>query len=175
MKKIVYFHGYGSNAKTSKVDRIKQFFGDKAKVFAYDIDVDPRIAEFELYPQIMNMLLDDVNSQDELIFIGTSLGAYWAYSAAHVFGAKCVLLNPSLNPALSLHKYGVSDEICEQYSNYGKEENRYKKCKVYLAENDEVIDFTKFSKFLSTSDVTYVKNETHRFHGDAFEMVLSEL
>jgi predicted esterase YcpF (UPF0227 family) len=175
MKKIVYFHGYGSSAKSDKVDRIKRFFGSSADVFAYDINVDPSIAEFELYPQIMDMLLDDVNSQDELIFIGTSLGAYWAYDAAQVFGAKCVLLNPSLDPFNSLQKYGVSSEIRHQYFNYSNESNFYKKCKVYLAENDEVIDFTKFSKFLSTSDVTMVKNETHRFNGEAFEMVLSEL
>lgn len=174
-KLIYYFHGFGSNANSDKIQRIEDFFGGSADVMSYDININPEIAFDELSERIMDDLVGRIHSNDNIIFIGTSLGAYWAYRLAVSFGVTCVMLNPSLNPKESLKKYNVPSTVCDMYEGIHTLNKVYPLCRVYIAENDEVIDYAKFKPFLDSVDVVRVAGESHRFNGPAFERVLADI
>ena len=62
MKKIiVYCHGFGSSAKTDKVERLKVV--KDSEVYAWDIDIDPRVSIDALTKSIDDILLTDLKNQ----------------------------------------------------------------------------------------------------------------
>lgn len=162
MKKIiVYCHGFGSSAKTDKVERLKVV--KDSEVYAWDIDIDPRVSIDALTKSIDDILLTDLNGLGELVFVGTSLGAWYAAVLAVMYDAKAFLINPSVDPNNSLEKYGVAEDIRMWYTPMPTP----RKATVILSENDEVLDFTDVHWKLP---VILVNNESgHRFNGPEFE------
>ena len=133
---IVYFHGYGSSAKTEKVALLREAF-PAADVRAWDIDIDPRVAELSLNEEIVKALVEYGEEEVRLIFIGTSLGAWWAQRLGKQFHqAATILFNPSVNPAATLGRYGVPDEICSMYEHLEYSQTDV----VYFDPHDPVLD-----------------------------------
>ena len=101
---IVYFHGYGSSPNSDKVAALRAGLKDRAKVYAYPADIDPEIAKAELTREIDSMLAGHRNAatQDSVIFIGTSLGGWWASELGESYGIPAIVINPSCNPTSSL-------------------------------------------------------------------------
>jgi len=157
-KLIVYCHGYGSGTKSTKLKALKTA-GFNAHCF--QADVDPTKAFFDLTNKIDNLLIDHLNQDVELVFVGTSLGGWTAAKLAKLYKAKAIIINPSVDPATSLLKYGVSKDICEKYSVFAPHEEH----KYFFAKYDEVIDNQTFSKNLTDAgfDVTIVADADHRF------------
>ena len=169
-KLIIYCHGYGSNAKSSKLEQLKNA-GFEA--YCFDADINPVKAFESLTEEIDMVLIDKLHHRDfELIFIGTSLGGWTASKLAELYSAKSIIINPSINPKTSLLKYGVSEEICNLYEPI----NWSKNAKYYFAENDEIIDSTETRKNLINDgfDVTVVPNSDHRFDKQ-FELIIEYL
>ncbi|MDD2775927.1 MAG: hypothetical protein PHU06_08225 [Gallionella sp.] len=93
-----------------------------------------------------------------MIFIGTSLGGFWAHYFAQRFGAACIMVNPSMNPAEK-----VAARVGKTYENYktgefftvtadyitgfarcqSEAENLHRATSIhlFLAEDDDVIDY----------------------------------
>jgi alpha/beta superfamily hydrolase len=157
-KLIVYCHGYDSGANTGKLKALKSA-GFNAHCF--QADVDPVEALTYLTNKIDNLLIDHLNQDIELVFVGTSLGGWTASRLSKLYKAKAVIINPSVDPANSLLKYGVSKDICEKYSVFAPHEGH----KYFFAKYDEVIDNQIFSKNLTDAgfDVTIVADADHRF------------
>ena len=66
----------------------------------------------------------DIDRETEVpVFVGTSLGAYWAYRFATAFNSHFVVANPSFFPKESLKKY-LNDE--EVYIDFGGNEHVFK-------------------------------------------------
>lgn len=169
---IVYFHGYGSNPKSHKVAMLKSL--PNVEVFAYTANIDPDIAVTEVSENIDRMLLDDTVNDVNIIFIGTSLGAWLASKLAYTYCVKTVLINPSVTPHITLKRYGIPDDICNKYTPLIPSFTD----KFIFAEDDVVIDNTAFRNFLITTgyDVTVVPSGGHRFSGDTFKQyVMDEL
>ena len=89
MKKvIVYCHGYASSNKTDKVFRLKKMLPD-AEVHAWNIAIDPEISipyltgKIDLDILATNPLEENIN----LIFVGTSLGGWYASKLADIYKA----------------------------------------------------------------------------------------
>ena len=160
-KVVIYCHGYGSSAKTDKVDRLR-VGKNVANVYAFDINIDPRISVPYLENCVENICLEP-NEDVEFVFVGTSLGAWYAAVLADMFNSKAILVNPCLDPHNSLKKYGVSEEVRKWYTPMPNPS----KAEVILSENDEVLDFSNVSWKLP---VVLVNNESgHRFNGPEFE------
>jgi predicted esterase YcpF (UPF0227 family) len=157
-KLIVYCHGYGSGTKSTKLKALKTA-GFNAHCF--QADVHPDKAMIHLTKKIDNLLIDHLNQDVELVFVGTSLGGWTAAKLAKLYKAKAIIINPSVDPATSLLKYGVSKDICEKYSVFAPHEGH----KYFFAKYDEVIDNQTFSKNLTDAgfDVTIVSDADHRF------------
>jgi predicted esterase YcpF (UPF0227 family) len=96
--KIVYLHGFGSQGKSVKSDQLRAKFGD-AHVVSPNLPPDP---------DRVKMILDQIvqsNSDWPMIFVGTSLGGFYAKWAAHHFDCPAVMVNPAVHPSKTLYQY----------------------------------------------------------------------
>lgn len=165
---VVYFHGYGSSPNTDKVAALRDGLG--VPVHAFPIDVDPDVARAQLTHNIDMLLLDDMHAPDRVVFVGTSLGGWWASEMADLYGVPAVVINPSRDPARTLDRYGVPELTRAKYSPIKMSiDNVY-----FFAERDDVIDNTKLREVLLTHGYEVYVDETadHRFNGKPFERVI---
>ena len=159
---VVYCHGYGSSATTDRVQKLRDFGFD---VFAWDIGIDPSVSMPILEDKIDDLLIDHINDDVNLVFVGTSLGCWYASKLADAYGSKAILINPSYTPSKRLIEYGVPDEIAKKYTDTIINENDI----VVVARDDEVIDHTG-RDFSKAKSVIY-STGGHRFNGPEFDMV----
>ena len=103
MTKIFYINGFGGGGPSPKLEALQAAFPGQV-VAPY---VPARIPEAKA--QIQRWLAS-IDPSEEIIFVGTSLGAFWATHFSSQYRCKAVLLNPSLNPGKTLAKY-VGQEI----------------------------------------------------------------
>lgn len=150
---IVYLHGFGSSGNSAKVDALVAKFGAD-QVFAPDLPIDPSEVA-KIIGDKINHWYKTRNSIDKLVFVGTSLGAFYASFFAHTYDAPAVIVNPSIRPNESL-----VDKVGRNVNNVTKEEfwvtiahldklkfmreyltHRYKGVLIHLfvAKDDEVI------------------------------------
>jgi predicted esterase YcpF (UPF0227 family) len=161
-KIVIYCHGYNSAPNSSKTERLSAEF----ETHAWHIDVDPSVSILFLEKMIDNLLLDHINEDIQLVFVGTSLGAWYAARLAESYGAKSVLINPSIDPQTSLQKYVLGIDIRMKYDT---KINFNKNTKVFIGTNDEVLSFDGVD--FGDADVEYVKAD-HRFAGEEFNKVI---
>ena len=163
MKKvIIYCHGYNSSAQSDKVKRLTA----AGEVFAWDINIDPEVSLNDLEQKMDDLLISKMNEDFMLVFVGTSLGAWYASKLADIYAAYAVLINPAINPKTSLAKYGIEESVLNNYLNpifFCTDD------KVFIGTEDEVIDFSNVN--FGPANVEYVKAK-HRFNGPEFEMVV---
>lgn len=93
--KIVYLHGFGSVGSGPKYDALVAAFGAD-NVISPDLPNDPNDVE--------SIIDDIVRSIGDfpVMFVGTSLGGFWANYAAQKWDAQCILVNPSLTPSITM-------------------------------------------------------------------------
>lgn len=173
MKKylIFYFHGYNSSPATDKVARLKSVFPD---TYAFDINIDPDISLSHLENNIDLTLMDHeyLNLHDlEIVFIGTSLGAWYASKLADKYNVRSILINPCYDPTNSLKKFGVSEHIRNKYVPI----DWIKDAVYYIAKNDEVIDFNPVKDNLNNLNTFWIDNANHRFNGPEFEKMMNDI
>lgn len=164
-KTVIYFHGYGSSPNTDKVKLLKEQFHT---VLAFPIDVDPDVSIPYLEKQIDNFLVSNINSQSEIIFVGTSLGAWYAGRMASLFGVRCVLINPCYSQHAVKIDLGIPEEIKAKYGELGF--SYPYNAQFFIAEDDEVINFEEFKD--NVKKITWVENAGHRFNGPEFQQVI---
>ena len=105
---IFLFHGYGSSADTSyTVNAIEKVLYEVSHVdYGSIVRIDYPSTDFTAIHDIIEQQLDDsgvYTRPSELIFIGTSFGAFWArYFANEYKGDSLIMLNPQLDPVLSM-------------------------------------------------------------------------
>lgn len=95
MATIFYFHGFGSTGEGPKVDSLRQALPNHT-IVAPDIPSNPKVAV-----TVLSKLIREAASYP-VVFIGTSLGGFWANYMAQKFDAPAVIVNPSTNPAASM-------------------------------------------------------------------------
>lgn len=94
---FVYLHGFNS-AYDPYAEKVKDLsiIGTVSGI-TYDT--------FGTYDEIKSYLISQVPSEKEIIFVGTSLGAYWASEMGKHFGVPSILINPCYDPANMLARY----------------------------------------------------------------------
>lgn len=166
MKTIVYFHGYDSNSNTSKVARLRSRFEN---VFCWDTDIDLDISMPFIENKIMyDILLERIHAPMDLIFVGTSLGAWWAGTLAKQYDAKAFLINPSFEPSKTLTRYNVSSEISKKYKNLEISDNH----KYFIGLKDDVLDYTDVQNKMKNVEFF---DADHRFNGPEFDIVMNRI
>lgn len=164
---IFYFHGYNSSPNTDKVSRLKQILN--SDVFAFNINIDPVIALSNLKENITNALLDCIGNFGPVIFVGTSLGAWYAAELTTYFAVdQTILINPCFDPGRLLKKYNVDQNILDKYSSIGPIvfNQLYQ---VVIGNQDEVINYNTCN--FGNARV-YHYDGSHRFNGPEFDNVI---
>lgn len=170
MKVVVYCHGYGSSPDSAKVSYLRETFD---RVIAVSLDIDPDVAMASLEEAYLDYCLEDPHSEDSVVVVGTSLGAWHAARFAVKYDKRAILINPSFNPGVSLAKYGVSEEMLEKYSPmpipvYSE---------FYFSEEDDVIPNEEIRLTFETMGypVTVVPGASHRFDGEHFKKAIESV
>lgn len=168
---VVYFHGYGSSPNSQKVLTLREQLN--CPVYCFPADVDPQKAVDLISYNIDLVLLEDMHKDDQLLFIGTSLGGWLASKMAAMYKVPAIIINPSTNPRESLKKYGVAPAILEKYDELVlSDKNTY-----FFADKDEVIDHTAIRKELTDKGIMFnvAFDADHRYQGPAFDRVIQHI
>ena len=163
---IFYFHGYGSSPNSDKVARLKEHF---PFVYAFPIDIDPDVSLPYLKKEIEKTRLKHVASESvDLVFVGTSLGGWYASELAHPFDCDAVIINPAYAPQHTLPELGVPSEVRAKYHDMVYPP----KTKYFIGRQDEVIDFEPITGKLKRLNTLWVEGAGHRFNGKEFDLVI---
>lgn len=175
---IFYIHGFNSlSTGSKKIEDFSKFLGQE--VIPLDYDSCKHYEE-----NITNMTLKIVDSAlngyghckdkyNEDIFIGTSLGGFYAANLASIFNGTAIMLNPALNPKETLHKYigiqknyttGMISEFKQEHVNSYKNICIPKHSYFILNTGDEVISsFETIEKIDGKYKYVLFPGGTHRF------------
>lgn len=157
---IFYFHGYNStgNSRTSTI--IRDSYPN------YDI-ISPAYNTKNAYlgvKELTPILEDTIRNYDNVYLVGSSLGGFMANYFSNKFSLPVVLVNPCLDPVISLDKYPISDNInLESYRNYYLEDGHGISKVVVLGRKDDIIKFdTYMDRFLNRYKIFINDNMGHR-------------
>ena len=125
---------------------------------------------------IMDVYTETQHSDNELLFVGTSLGAWYAGWLAMKFYTTAVLINPRYSNKDFKTESTLPEDVRKLYDGYPF---LYPpQTKFFIDPNDEVIDMTNLieelkytEKFLKYKP-EYVLGATHRFNGEPFQKVI---
>ena len=96
---IFYLHGFGSVGRSAKSDALRREFGSE-NVLSPDLPLDPAKVR-DLINGMMRQL--DHKTQAPVVFVGTSLGGFYANYFAQKWDCPAVLVNPATVPSRSLY------------------------------------------------------------------------
>ncbi|MFA7408576.1 MAG: YqiA/YcfP family alpha/beta fold hydrolase [Anaerolineaceae bacterium] len=171
MHTFVYLHGFNSafNHESDKV-QLLQNLGHTLGI-TYDT--------FLGYEEIRGSLKSRVGYLDNPVFVGTSLGGYWAAKMGEELFAPSVIINPCWDPHSALKKYvgipqtnyvtGEKDILSPTvpasyvYKHLSGKRNVYLNPLVLLDEGDEVISSKETAKQLRGYPMISFPGGNHRF------------
>ena len=169
--KIIYVNGFMGGGPSAKIDALQKEFGEENVLNPY---IPARMED------ALNVIADVINRipcHEDVIFVGTSLGGFIAAYAAYLYGCKSVLLNPCLNPNISLLKHVgkiVDDKLftkedCVNYEYYKTRVERLDyPCIVLCEEGDDVIPYTDVIRNINDNfkfkpEIRVFADGNHRF------------
>jgi predicted esterase YcpF (UPF0227 family) len=172
----VYLHGFNSgyDPDTPKAQALSTI-GD-----VIGVTYDSFATYQEIFEQISHEVFTQVHDRHDIVFIGTSLGGFWAAEMGRRFGVPSVIINPCHDPYAMLRKYvgeiltnyvtGVTNvltnEVVETYPTFGiTGENRaFGFLPLVLIDmGDEVIDSAETFKTLKGFPTMVWQDGSHRF------------
>jgi hypothetical protein len=106
-KTVLYFHGFKSTSNSQKAISFKKNIIKKTK--KTKIIIPNLHNEFDKAHEQINKLIQDNNN---IVFMGSSLGGYYASYFAQKNSSKAVLINPAIPP---LHNF---EEFLGENANY---------------------------------------------------------
>lgn len=173
---IVYLHGFNSayNPDSDKIAALSKL--DTVYPLSYN--------SFDTYTNILEYILTKTKHLENLVFVGTSLGGFYAAACASALGVPCVLINPVTRGSfvqnngilikdIPMTNYvtgevnTVTQTMIDSYENLDIKELHYE-CKpmLVLDMGDELIDsqntLDHLKSIVSNSSVNY-PGGSHRF------------
>ncbi len=136
-KNIFYFHGFASSADSTKAIAFNDFIKEKfPNIYLHIPNIDNSIEES--FIQLEKLIGEN---EGDRLFIGSSLGGFYASYFAEKFDQKAVLINPASNPYLGMEMY------------LGKNTNYSTNEEFYLSKKDiEILKLNNVSKINSPSN-----------------------
>tara|TARA_R110000868_G_scaffold304307_1_gene564821 strand:+ start:279 stop:875 length:597 start_codon:yes stop_codon:yes gene_type:complete len=173
---IVYLHGFNSayNPDSDKIVALSKL--DKVYPLSYN--------SFDTYDNILDDIITKTKHLENLVFVGTSLGGFYAAACASALGVPCVLINPVSRGSfvqnngifikdVPMTNYvtgqvnAVTQTMIDSYINLDIKELHYE-CKplLLLDMEDELIDSQNtldHLKSIVSSSSVYYEGGSHRF------------
>lgn len=97
---IIYIHGFKSSGESDKSEQLKKYFskyGSKVNIISPTLSPNPKEAISTLSSIIKG-------TKGPVILVGTSLGGFYAIYCSVRFDVPAFIINPSLEPHISLAK-----------------------------------------------------------------------
>lgn len=173
----VYLHGFNSaydpaSIKVHVLSSLGEVFGVTYNTFG-------------TYEEIFSEISSQVPNE-EVVFVGTSLGGFWAAEMAKHFGMPSVIINPCLDPNTALRKYvgepvtnyvtgdsmTLNEAAVDSYQTQVSKDTAFLPL-VLLDMGDEVIDSFETRQTLTGFPMVHYAGGSHRF--DHMEDALEEI
>ncbi len=182
---LIYIHGFHSSPLSIKAQQTKQYLQrcrPEVAFIAPQLAVHPEPA----IEQLKTLLLE--NKHRQIALMGSSLGGFFALYLGQQFGLRTVLINPSVNPDVTIAQY-----LGEQIQPYTQERyelneghmqtltsmqvnlqpHEYQNFMLMLQTGDETLDFRQASARLSSMRAIIEYGGDHSFIN--FERWLPEI
>jgi predicted esterase YcpF (UPF0227 family) len=173
--KIVYLHGFGSQGVSAKSAQLRATFGD-VHVESPNLPMDPDQVKKIIDHIVMS------NKDWPLIFVGTSMGGFYAKWAAHHYDCPAVIVNPAVHPSKTLYQFlgtntnhatGAKFELTQSELNKLDQMEHESQgtsgglLHVFVAKDDELIPHTDVLTALPHTVHTHVsKTGGHRYESE---------
>ena len=172
-KTILYLHGFASSSNSNKAKILKKYISKNyknAEIIIPNIDNNFKLAVNQIHD-----LID--NAKHPIVFIGSSLGGYYASYFSSKFKTKSVLINPAIPPLKDFEMYLGENENYStgekfiitpediryirkmSYKKYSNAENTY----VLLESGDEVLNYKETTKYFSGSYLDIIYGGSHSY------------
>jgi predicted esterase YcpF (UPF0227 family) len=150
--KILYIHGFGSNANGTKVSQLRNYCEQHAVATVHCQSIDyQQVGPDEAVRRLKDAIrtLAQADPAESLCIIGSSLGGFYALQMQMAFGLPTVVLNPSLTPAQTMTGRGLAAELISGYkqmqeSLHGR---TFPDVRCIICEDDEVLDHSGIEAF----------------------------
>ncbi len=174
---IIYLHGFASAGFGAKAQKFLEYFEDE--IITPTLPTIPNLAIATLEQLIEAFLNRDI----KVSLIGSSLGGYYALHLANKYDLKAVLINPAVNPCITLdeNREYEDDFVINYYdkSRFEFTQNHINSLKNYevlflknpnnfltlLQEGDEVLDFNEAAEKLEETNLQIEEGGNHSFVG----------
>jgi predicted esterase YcpF (UPF0227 family) len=126
---IFYIHGFNSGPKPSKAIEINEIVSANLITLSYDSSFECLYNINDLIYQVKDALGEKENlspllasesnvnfdpllnqKNEDIIFMGTSLGGFYAKRLAEYFRTYCVMINPVIDPIMELRRF-IGDHV----------------------------------------------------------------
>ncbi len=169
---IIYIHGFGSSGLGVKANLFRQYFNQKGVQFlAPSLSYVPQLA--------IQTLTELAKCCKNPVFIGSSLGGFYALYLADRFDSKAVLINPSLYAESTLRRhikgyatnfYDLSrfewnDSHLAMLKEYKVAKPKEENLMLLLQKGDDIIDYKEALALLPNAKAVVEEGGSHSFDG----------
>ena len=187
---ILYLHGFQSSALSIKGQQLLAYcqMNTQHTVHLPDLNMSPL--------DVMKTLSTKIDSLDDVVLIGSSLGGFYATQLVAKYGVPAVLINPAMRPWHLFRQLFGADQLPYAVSSlWSLDEMQLDqleamavpcvqeadKVLVLLQQGDEVLDYREAERYYSTaSHRSLIMTEMHGNHAmenfaDKIPMILAFL
>jgi len=182
-KTILYFHGFASSSDSNKAKALKGYISKNyrdAEIIIPDLDNNFKSAVGQIHK-----LID--SAKNPIVFMGSSLGGYYASYFSTKLKTKSVLINPAIPPLKDFEMYLGKNENYStgekfiitsediryirkiSYKKYANAGNTY----VLLESGDEVLNYKETAKYFRGSYIDIIYGGSHSY--ESFENKLKNI
>tara|TARA_B100000963_G_scaffold26697_1_gene19944 strand:- start:1084 stop:1659 length:576 start_codon:yes stop_codon:yes gene_type:complete len=172
-KSILYFHGFASSSNSNKAKDLKKYISrnyKNAEIIIPDLNNNFKCAVSQIH-ELIN------SAKYPIVFMGSSLGGYYASYFSTKLKTKSVLINPAIPPLKDFEMYlgenknystGEKFKITQEdiryirkisYKKFSNAENTY----VLLESGDEVLNYKETAKYFSGAYLDVIYGGSHSY------------
>ncbi len=170
---VLYFHGFASSSNSNKAKVLKKYISENyksAEIIIPDLDNNFKLAVSQIHILINR-------AKYPIVFVGSSLGGYYASYFSTKLKTKSVLINPAIPPLKDFEiylgenenyitgkKFTITPEDIRyirkmSYKKYTNAENTY----VLLESGDEVLKYKETAKYFRGSYLDIIYGGSHSY------------
>ena len=180
VKTILYFHGFASSSDSEKAKIMKKHISKVSKeIKIFTPDLSNKFKEAN--SQIQKLI--DENKKD-FVFMGSSLGGYYANFYGSIYNSKVILINPAIPPLKGFEEYLGENEnysTCEKFivtkedikflrTLVPKKSNNQNNILILLESGDEVLNYIETTKYFQGSNIDITYGGSHSYESISMKM-----
>jgi len=125
---LIYIHGLDSDANSTKgllLDKYCQHHHPDITVLRPDLNKSPAQVREQLLLLIdgLNNSKDEQTESSNMVLVGSSLGGYFSTLVSNQIGCPALLLNPSIQPHVTLQRFSASSISAQDNSDESSDNN----------------------------------------------------